>query len=127
MLDIGAPFPKPALLNPATRKQLGLTSHADVIAHFTASLLRHDGIGFVQGWLKVEKTARSYSARFEPTRVFAAQARQFAEMHVAIMDEAHFESCPKGSGRLPAHVGRELRLAVAPVFGVDLNAVGGRQ
>jgi hypothetical protein len=78
-----------------------------VIAHFTASLSRHDGIRFVQGSLKVEKTARSYSACFGPTKGFAAQARQFAEMHVAIMDEAHFGSCPEGSGRLQAHAGRE--------------------
>jgi hypothetical protein len=30
-------------LNSATGKQLGLTSCADVIAHFTASSLEHDG------------------------------------------------------------------------------------
>ena len=63
------PFPKPALLNPATRKQLGLTSHADVIAHFTGSLLGHDGIGFVQESLKVEKTAVVTAPASSPPRV----------------------------------------------------------
>jgi hypothetical protein len=84
-------------------------SHANVIAHFTVSSLGHDGIGFVQESLKVEKTASSYSACFEPNKGFAAQARQFAEMHVAIMDEGDFGSCPEGCGRLQAHGGRELQ------------------
>ena len=77
------PFPTPALLNPATRKN-GFTSYADVIAHFTASSLEHDTSVSSKDSLKVEKTASVYSACFQPTKGFAAQSRLFAEMHVAI-------------------------------------------
>lgn len=90
-------FPKPALLNPDTRKQLGLKTYADVIAHFTASSLEQDGIGIEKGSLAVTKGEGGYSVRFQPLAGFEAQARQFAEMHVAMLGEHYFGLALKGA------------------------------
>ncbi|MBB4011693.1 hypothetical protein [Niveibacterium umoris] len=90
-------FPKPALLEPATRKKLGLKTYADVIAHFTASSLAEDGIGIVTGSLRVDKHEGRYRVSFEPAAGYEAQARQFADMHVAMLDERHFGLALKGA------------------------------
>ena len=72
--------------------------------------------------MKVEKTASVYSACFEPTKGFAAQARLLAEMHVAIMDEAHVRLCSEGRRRLQAGTDRiklnTIFTALAVLLGV---------
>ena len=94
-------------------------SAPDVIAHFTASSLEHDTSVSSKDSVKVEKTASVYSACFEPTKGFAAQARLLAEMHVAIMDEAHVRLCSEGRRRLQAHAGPGAAACAGAVFGVD--------
>jgi hypothetical protein len=90
-------YPKPALLNPATRKQLGLKNYADVIRHFTASSLAQDGIGIQEGSLKVTPHEDGYQVSFAPAAGFDAQAARFATMHVAMLDEQHFGLALKGA------------------------------
>jgi hypothetical protein len=82
-------YPDPALLDPATRKKLGLETHADVIAHFTASSLAEDGIEIEPGSLHVAAGAAGYTVAFDPLPAFAAEAGQFATMHVAMLDAEH--------------------------------------
>ena len=83
-------FPKPSLLDAATRQQLGLKNFADVIRHFTASSLAQDGIAIVDGSLKVELREGGYHIGFQPAPGFEAQAARFADMHVTLLDEHHF-------------------------------------
>ncbi len=82
-------FPDPEQLLPEIK--LTLQTYEDVIAHFTKSSLAQDGIQIVQGSLKVVKGAggSGYTVSFEPQPKFAAQAQQFARMHVKALDEMH--------------------------------------
>ena len=90
-------FPKPSLLDPATRKKLGLKNVADVIAHFTASSLAQDGIQIEAGSLRVERSDDGYHVRFNPLPAFVAQAEQFAAMYIAMLDEGHAGLALKGA------------------------------
>lgn len=90
-------YPKPSLLNPDTRKKLGLRRPADVIAHFTASSLAQDGIDIVQGSLRVEERDGSYRIAFDPLPASVAAAKDFAAMHVAMLDPHHAGLALKGA------------------------------
>lgn len=84
-------FPDPSLLDPATRQALKLDTYQAVIAHFTGSSLAEDGILIQADSLCVTKGSRGegYMVTFNPLPQSAAAAAQFAEMHVAMMDERH--------------------------------------
>lgn len=82
-------YPKPALLDAATRQQLGLKTFADVIRHFTASSLTQDRITIVDGSLQVLLQEDGYQIRFEPAPGFEVQAAHFADRHVTMLDEGH--------------------------------------
>lgn len=82
-------YPNPADLNPKIKKEKGLNTYPDVIAHFTASSLREDGIGIADGSLRITEGGHGYIVSFDPQPPFAAQAALFAKMHVAMLDEKH--------------------------------------
>ncbi|WP_341679285.1 hypothetical protein [Niveibacterium sp. SC-1] len=100
-------FPKPALLDPAVRKQLGLKTSADVIKHFTATSLALDGIPIEPDSLKVFRPdgAEGYSVSFTPRPTFLQAAEEFAAQHRKVLDEAHYGLALKGAAackRTPA-------------------------
>ena len=114
-------YPKPSLLDPATRKKLGLKTSADVIAHFTKTSLDQDGIVIEQGSLKVEKREgdAGYKVSFTPQPKFEDAARRFAAMHCQMLDEQHFGLALKGAAackRTPAW---------NPMAGFPVNASDG--
>ncbi len=92
-------YPDPALLNPATRQQMGLNTFADVIRHFTASSLAQDGIGIVAGSLAVELHGEreGYHIHFEAAPDCEAAAQRFAAMHASMTNEQHFGLALKGA------------------------------
>ena len=92
-------YPDPALLDPATRAKLKLDTYAAVIAHFTASSLSQDGIQIAPDSLRVHERDHDagYVVEFEPAPGFEAQAAQFAEMHVSMLDHAHFGRALEGA------------------------------
>jgi len=80
-------YPDPARLDPATREKEGLHTTEAVIAHFTASSLRQDGIQIVAGSLHVDRDAQGYTVSFSPLEASREAAAQFAQMHVGLLDE----------------------------------------
>lgn len=81
-------YPDPRLLDPAIRVKL--KRYEDVVAHFTASSLAEDGILIREGSLSVTGGgAAGYTVSFEPLPSSAAQAEQFAAMHVRMLDAEH--------------------------------------
>lgn len=108
-------YPNPLLLNP----DVGLKTFADVIAHFTASSLAQDGIAIKPDSLKIIRGEAGYRVRFEPMPGFEAQAEQFAKMHVAMLDEAHFGLALKGADAC------KLTPAWNPMAGFPVNRSDG--
>lgn len=84
-------YPDPSLIEPSVKQALKLNTYQDVILHFTASSLAEDGIQIEQGSLSVTKGdgEAGYTVSFQPLPQFAAQAEQFATMHVAMLDAKH--------------------------------------
>jgi len=82
-------FPDPRDLDPDVRDRLG--TYQDVIAHFTSSSLKEDGIAVVQDRVIVAQRDgdAGYRISFDPVPEYAAQARQFADMHVRMLDQNH--------------------------------------
>jgi len=82
-------YPNPEQLDPNTRVKL--KTYENVIAHFTASSLAEDGIEIADGSLTVfkKRSTTGYTISFEPKPQFVAQAKQFAAMHVAMLDKKH--------------------------------------
>jgi hypothetical protein len=81
-------YPNPSQLRPEIRAKLG--TYEAVIAHFTASSLAEDGIKIKPDSLSVYKSgSQGYVVSFDPLPEFAGQAKQFATMHVKMLDEKH--------------------------------------
>ena len=92
-------YPDPTRLDPATRERDGLHTTEAVIAHFTASSLRQDGIGTVAGSLHVDRDEQGYTVSFsplEPSREAAAQFAHQARSLAAVVDLDHTHALDRG-------------------------------
>lgn len=86
-------YPDPKLID----SNVGMRSYEDVIKRFTASSLTQDGILIKDGSLDVVPAGGGYTVSFEPLPASVGAARQFAAMHVKMLDEYHFGLALKGA------------------------------
>jgi hypothetical protein len=108
-------YPNPAELNPNTL----LKTYEQVITHFTNSSLFEDGIAIVGGTVQVVAEANGYTVSFTPQAGFESQAAQFAQMHMAMLDENHAGLALTGAAAC------QLTPAWNPMAGYPVNASDG--
>jgi len=112
-------YPPPSVIAPA----LNLTTPELVIAHFTASSLKADGIQVVPDSLQVSSrdgTGR-YHIRFECAPGFESAGQLYATIHPRLLDEAHAGQAINGAEACQATPG-----AWNPMAGFPVNNHDGR-
>lgn len=113
-------YPPPGVIdpNPPPHSLLGrkIETLADVIAHYTLSSLRCDGIAIEAGSLSVTADQGRHTIQFTPQAGFEAAAASFAAMHERFLDEPH-----AGQAMLGEDLLRSLTFAWNPMAGYPVN------